>query len=85
MRAILLNGAARSKCASEAMWETTFPRNSHAGLVKDFTKVFHTREYVSFVKWPTQSAVAISRKCRFPHGSEVDSKPWKPCTTCGDA
>ena len=36
MRAILLNGAARSKCASEAMWETTFPRNSHGGLGRPF-------------------------------------------------
>ena len=52
------------------MWETTFPRNSHAGLGRDFTKMFHTREYVRFVKWPTQSGVAISRKCCFPHGPE---------------
>jgi len=29
-----------------------------------------TRRYVLFVKWPTQSGVAISRKCCFPHGSQ---------------
>ena len=50
------------------MWETTFPRNSHAGLGRDFTKMFHTHEYVRFVKLPTKSGVAISRKCCFPHG-----------------
>ncbi len=51
-----------------SMWETTFPRSSHAGLGRDFTNMFHTREYVSFVKCPTQSGVATSRKCCFPHG-----------------
>jgi len=25
-----------------AMWETTFPRNTHAGFCKDFTKVAYT-------------------------------------------
>ena len=31
---------ASKNCAiSEPMWETTFPRNSHAGLGKDFTKI----------------------------------------------
>jgi len=48
------------------MWETTFPINSHAGLGRDFTNMFHTREYVFFVKRPTQSGVAIYRKCCFP-------------------
>ncbi len=56
------------------MWERTFPRNSHAGLGRYFTKLFHTHEYVRFVKWLTQSVVAISRKCCFPHGY---SHTWK--------
>ena len=51
-----------------SMWEKTFALYSHAWLGRDFTKMFHFREYVSFVKWPTQSGVAIERKCFFPHG-----------------
>jgi hypothetical protein len=53
------------------MWETTFPRNSHAGLGRPFyernilTSMKHVR------KVPTQSGVAISRKCCFPHGPSL--------------
>jgi len=42
--------------------------NSHAGLVETLRRFIHTQKYVLFVKWPTQSDVAISRKCCFPHG-----------------
>ncbi len=31
-------------------------------------KLNHAHQYVRFVNWPTQSGVAISRKCCFPHG-----------------
>jgi hypothetical protein len=50
------------------MWETTFPRNTHAGFCKDFTTVSYTRWYVGFVHLLTKSGVGISRKCCFPHG-----------------
>ncbi len=39
-----------ARMSAMSMWETTFPRSSHAGLGRDFTNMFHTREYVSFVK-----------------------------------
>jgi len=54
----------------DSMWETTFPRNSHAGLGRSLyernilTNMKHVR------KVPTQSGVAISRKCCFPHGRD---------------
>ena len=69
----MLDKSPKVSTTNPAMWETTFPRNSHAGLGRDFTNMFHTREYVSLVKWPTQSGVAISRKCCFPHGNPVVS------------
>ena len=31
-----------------------------------------TQQYFRFVKWPTQSGLAISRKCCFPRGSLLD-------------
>jgi len=36
-------------------------------------RFIHTRQYVLFVKLPTQSGVAISRKCFFPHGFCISS------------
>jgi len=42
------------------------------GTLRIFT---HTLQYVLFVKWPTQSGVAISRKCCFPHGRLLDNLP----------
>ena len=52
----------------QAMWETTFPRNTHAGFCKDFTTVSYTKWHVGFVHLLTKSGVGISRKCCFPHG-----------------
>jgi hypothetical protein len=50
------------------MWETTFPRNSHAGLGKPLYEPDILVSMKHFRKVPTQSGVAISRKCCFPHG-----------------
>jgi len=66
------------------MWETTFPRNSHAGLGRPFyeqnilTSMKHVR------KVPTQSGVAISRKCCFPHGHRPTEPHQSMCdiTSC---
>jgi len=49
------------------------------GPLRRFT---HTRKYVLFVKWPTQSGVAISLKCCFPHGCFCISWPENHNTTC---
>jgi len=38
------------------MWETTFPRNTHAGFCKDFTTVSYTKWDVGFVHLLTKSA-----------------------------
>ena len=54
--------------AVQPMWETTFARNSHAGLGKDFTNARAYSSVCRFVNLLTQSGVAISRKCCFPHG-----------------
>ena len=40
-------------------------------------------QYVRFVKWPTQSGLAISRKCCFPHGYSSQKRAnlpilWSP-------
>jgi len=51
------------------MWETTFPRNSHAGLGRPFYERNILTSMKPVRKVPTQSGVAISRKCCFPHGS----------------
>ena len=46
------------------------------GTLRRFT---HTRQYVLFVKWPTKSGVAISRKCCFPHGKPAFSRFSQNC------
>ena len=51
------------------MWETTFPRNSHAGLGRPFYELNILTSMKHVRKVPTQSGVAISRKCCFPHGT----------------
>jgi len=56
---------------TQAMWETTFPRNSHAGLGRPFYEQNILTSMKHFRKVPTQSDVAISRKCCFPHGKQV--------------
>jgi hypothetical protein len=60
--------APESRTKILAMWETTFPRNSHAGLGRRFYEPNILTSMKHFRKVPTQSGVAISRKCCFPHG-----------------
>jgi len=65
---------ALSRLGRNAMWETTFPRNIHAGLGRPFYEqnILTSMKYVR--KVPTQSGVAISRKCCFPHGRNAYEK-----------
>jgi len=58
------------------MWETTFPINSHAGLGMDFTNMFHTREYVSFVKWQDDDSIS---KC---HSNSQDDDSMMIASRC---
>jgi len=50
----------RTPCGKQHFREIATP-----DWVGHFTNMFHTREYVSFVKWPTQSGVARPRNHRF--------------------
>ena len=50
--------------------ETTFARNRHAGFGKPFYERNILTSMVFDRKVLTQSGVAISRKCCFPHGSQ---------------
>ncbi len=55
----------------QPMWETAFPRNSHAGLGKPLYEPNILMSMKHLRKVPTQSGVAISRKCCFPHGVQL--------------
>ena len=57
-----------SKKTHRSMWETTYARNTQAGVCKDFTTVSYTKEYVRFVIFLTKSGLGIARICFFPHG-----------------
>ena len=59
--------------------ETTFPRNSHAGLGRSFYERYILTSMKQVRKVPTQSGVAISRKCCFPHGSRPTRFDWSMC------
>jgi hypothetical protein len=51
-----------------AMWETTFPRNTHAGFCKQMYESNIPFSIGYGRKVLTKSGVGISRKCCFPHG-----------------
>ncbi len=54
----------------EPMWETNLREIATPDWVRTLRRFHHTHQYVMLVNWPTQSGVAISRKCCFPHGRE---------------
>jgi hypothetical protein len=65
-----LTNSSHNPCGKQHLREIATP-----DLVRPLRRSAHTHAYVRFVNWPTQSGVAISRKCCFPHGSQYDSMP----------
>ena len=59
-----------------SMWETTFPRNSHAGLGRDFTDIHPYSEVCSVRK--------IAYQIRRGYFSEMLFPTWASITQCHD-
>ena len=63
---VVSNRVCRRPCGKQHLREIATP-----DWVRTLRRFDYTHLYARFVNWPTQSGVAISRKCCFPHCMSV--------------